>query len=154
MTKIYAETSHEAKEKFPRVQRGHHPSCVTVYWGVSHQGVKSLNICKKEVKTGARVHEEDVLRGVVNPLNTTLFSSEEWVLQQDSASRTAKTTKEWLRRNIPAIIIAEDWPLGEYRPLNLLDYKLWPLFKDVACQKYHNNLESLKRSPRRQWQRQ
>jgi hypothetical protein len=122
--------------------------------GCPINGVTPLNVCKKEVKTGAQVHQEDVLQGVVNPLNTTVFSGEEWVLQQDSASCTAKTTKEWLRRNIPAIIIAEDWPLGESRPLNPLDCKLWPLFKGVACQKYHNNLESLKRSPRRQWQRQ
>jgi hypothetical protein len=150
MTKVYAETSHEAKERVQRVQRGHQPSCVLVWWGVSHQGVTPLNVCKKEVKTGARVHQEDVLQGVVNSLNTTLFSGEEWVLQQDSASRTAKTTKEWLRRNIPAIIIAQDWSLEESRPLNLLDYKLrlfFFFFKDMACQKYYNNLESLKKSP-------
>jgi hypothetical protein len=86
-----------------------------------------------------------MLRGVVNPLNTTLFSGEEWLFQQDSASHTAKKTKEWLPRNIPAFIIAQDWPSGN-PDLNLLDYKLWPLFKDVACQKHHNNLESLKKS--------
>jgi len=53
-----------------------------------------------------------VLQGVVNPLNTTLFSGEEWVFQQDFASHMAKKTKEWLLRNIPAFIIAEDWPSG------------------------------------------
>ena len=81
----------------------------------------------------------------MNPLNTTLFSGQEWVFQQDSASHKAKTTKEWLQRNIATFIIAEDWP-SENPDLNPLDYKLWPLFKDVACQKHHNNLESLKRS--------
>jgi hypothetical protein len=31
--KIYAQTSREAKEKVPRVQRGHHPSYIMVWWG-------------------------------------------------------------------------------------------------------------------------
>ena len=47
--KIYAQTSCEAKEKVPRVQRGHHPSYVMVWWGVSHQGVTSLHFCEKGV---------------------------------------------------------------------------------------------------------
>jgi len=36
--KIYAQTSSETKEKVPRVQRGHHPCYVMVWWGVSLQG--------------------------------------------------------------------------------------------------------------------
>jgi hypothetical protein len=31
--KIFAQTSHEATEKVPRVQGGHHPSYITVWWG-------------------------------------------------------------------------------------------------------------------------
>jgi hypothetical protein len=30
--------------------------------------------------------------------------------------------------------------------LNPLDYYLWAVLEDVACQKRHNNLDSLKRS--------
>jgi hypothetical protein len=48
--KIYAHTSHEVKENVPRVQRGHHPSYVMIWWGVSHQGVTPLHFCKKGVK--------------------------------------------------------------------------------------------------------
>jgi hypothetical protein len=33
---IYAQTPRKAKEKVPRVQRGHHPSYVMVWWGISH----------------------------------------------------------------------------------------------------------------------
>jgi len=36
--KIYAQTSHEAKEKVPKVQRGHHPSYVMVWWGCVPSG--------------------------------------------------------------------------------------------------------------------
>jgi hypothetical protein len=54
-------------------------------------------------------------------------------------------TQEWLRRNIPAFISAEDWPSGS-PDLNPLDCKLWAVLKDIACLKHHDNLESLKRS--------
>jgi len=30
--------------------------------------------------------------------------------------------------------------------LNPLDYKLWAVLEDMACQKRHNNLDSLQRS--------
>ena len=53
--------------------------------GVSHQEVTPLNFCDKGVKTGVRVYQEDVLQGVLKPLNTTLFYDQKWVFQQDSA---------------------------------------------------------------------
>jgi hypothetical protein len=56
----------------------------------------------------------------------------------------AKTTQEWLRRNVPAFISAEDWLLGS-PDLYPRDYELWALLEDMACQKRHNNLDSLKR---------
>ena len=33
-----------------RVQGGHPPSYVMVWWEVSHQGVRHINFCKKRVK--------------------------------------------------------------------------------------------------------
>jgi hypothetical protein len=59
--KIYAQTSREAKEKVLRVQRGHHPSYIMVWWGMSHQGLKPLHFCEKGVKTGAQEYQEDML---------------------------------------------------------------------------------------------
>ena len=77
------------------------------------------------MKIGAPVYQEDVLQGVVKPLNTTLFNGQEWVFQQDSApADKAKMTQEQLRRNLLAFLSAEDWPSGSPE-LNLLDYKLW-----------------------------
>jgi inhibitor of nuclear factor kappa-B kinase subunit alpha len=119
---------------------GHQPSYIMVCWGVSHQGVAPLHFCEKSVKTGARVHQEDVLQGVVKPLNTAVFSGQKWVFQQDSApAHKAKMTQEWLRRNVPAFISAEDWPLWSPN-LNPLDYKLWAVLEYMACQKHHNVL--------------
>jgi len=56
----------------------------------------------------------------------------------------AKTTQEWLRRNILVFISAEDWPSGS-PDLNPRGYQLWTVLEDMACQKHHN-LKSLKRS--------
>jgi hypothetical protein len=62
-----------------------------------------------------------------------------------SSCPKANTTQEWLRRNVPAFISAEDWP-SESPDLNPRDYKLWAIMENMACQKRHNNLGSLKRS--------
>jgi len=98
------------------------------------------------MKTGAQVYQEDVLQEVVKPLSITLFSGQEWVFQQDSANaQKAKTTPEWLRRNLLAFISAEDWPSGS-PDLKPLDYKLWAVLEDTACRKCRNSLESLRRS--------
>jgi hypothetical protein len=116
------------------------------FGGVSHQGVTPLHFCEKGVKTGAQVYQEDVLQGVVKPLNTTVFSCQKWVFQQDSAPvHKVVTAEEWLQRNVLAFISTKDWPSGS-TDLNPLDYKLWALLEDMVCRKHHNNLDSLKRS--------
>jgi len=98
------------------------------------------------VRIGARVDQEEVIQGVVKPLNTTLFNGQKWVSQQDSApAHKAKTTQEWLRRHVPAFISAEDWPSGS-PALNPPDNKLWVVLDDMTCRKRHNNLDSLKGS--------
>jgi len=92
------------------------------------------------------VYQEDVLQGVVKPLNTSVFSGRKWVFQQDSApAHKAKKTQEWLQRNFPAFISAECWPSGS-PDLNPLDHKLWAVLEGMACRKRHNNMDILKRS--------
>ena len=78
-------------------------------------------------------------------LNLTHFSGQEWVSQQYPFLSKDVTTQEWLRRNVPAFISAEVWPSGS-PDLNPRDHKLWAVLEDMACQKRHNNLDSLKRS--------
>jgi hypothetical protein len=55
----------------------------------------------------------------------------------------AKTTQELLWRNVLAFTSAKDWALGS-PDLNPRDYKLWAVLEDMACQKCHNNLDSLR----------
>ena len=47
-------------------------------------GGDTSSFLQERVETGVRVHQEDVLQGVVKQLNMTLFSGQEWVFQQDS----------------------------------------------------------------------
>jgi len=86
-------------------------------------------------ETGVRVYQEDMLQGVVKHLNMTFFSGQEWVFQQDSfPAQKAKTTQEWLRRKLLALISAENWLSGS-ADLKTLDNKLWAVLKDMACRK-------------------
>jgi hypothetical protein len=116
-----------------RVQGCHHPSYVMVWWEVSHQGV-TPSFLQERGETGVRVYQEDVLQEVVKHLNMTLFSGQEWVFQQDSIpAHKPKLTQEWLQRNVPPFISAEDWPSGS-PDLYPRDYKLLPALEDKACQ--------------------
>lgn len=72
--RVYARTSYEAKDKVPRVQRGHHPASVMVWWGVSWQGVTPIHFCESGVKISAKVYQQNCLEPVVKPLNQTLFN--------------------------------------------------------------------------------
>jgi hypothetical protein len=62
-----------------------------------------------------------------------------------SSCLKAKTTQERVQRNVLAFISAQVWPSGS-PDFNTPDYKLWAVLDDMACQKHHNNLDSLKRS--------
>jgi len=65
-----------------------------------------------------------MLQGVVKHFNMTFFNGQEWFFQQNSAhAQKAKTSQEWLWRNLLAFISAKNWFSGS-ADLNPLDYKL------------------------------
>ena len=135
---------YEASELIPRVEKGHHPASVMVWWGVSYDGVTDLHFCEQGVKTSAKVYQKTVLEAVVKPLNNSLFQNQPWTFQQDSApAHKAKTSQAWLRNNLPAFISSEEWPSGS-PDLNPLDYKLWTVLEDKVCHKRYHNIGSLK----------
>jgi hypothetical protein len=109
-------------------------------------GGDTSSFLQERGEAGVRVSEEDVLEGAVKQLNMTLFSGQEWVFQQDSVP-TQKPRR--LRSGCG----------GTFRPLSAPrfgprgvqtstpgDHKLWVVLEDMARQKRHNNLDSLKRS--------
>lgn len=144
--RVYARSSREASQLIPRVQRGHHPASVMVWWGVCYDGVTKLHFCEKGVKTSAKVYQSTVLEPIVKPLNQSIFTNKPWTFQQDSApAHKAKTTQLWLKNNVPDFITTDDWPAGS-PDLNPLDYKLWSVLEGMVCSTRHPNIESLKRA--------
>lgn len=144
--RVYVRSSREASQLIPKVQRGHHPASVMVWWGVSYEGVTKLHFCERGVKTSANVYQSTVLEPIVKPLSQSLFNNKPWTFQQDSApGHKAKTTQDWLKKNVPDFISTVDWPAGS-PDLNPLDYKLWSVLEGMACSTRHPNIESLKRA--------
>jgi len=92
--------------------------------------------------TGVREYQEDVLQGAVKHLNMTLFSGQEWVFQQDSVP-TKRPRK--FRSGCEGTFGPENWLSGN-ADLKPLDNNLWAVLVDMACQKNHNSLKSLRRS--------
>ncbi|CAH1398244.1 unnamed protein product [Nezara viridula] len=89
---------------------------------------------------------DDILEPVVKPLNDTLFAGSHWGFQQDSApAHKARSTQQWLQKNIPEFISASYWPSGS-TDLNPLDYRLWSRLERNACHRAQPNLQSLKQS--------
>jgi len=106
----------------------------------------TYSFLQEKGETGVQVYQEDTLQGVVKRLNMTFFSGQEWLFQQDSVpAQKAKTTQEWLLRTHLVFMSAKNWLLGT-ADLKTLDNKLWAVLEDMACQKRHNSLESLRRS--------
>ncbi len=71
----YTQSSEGARNKFPRVLRGHHPESVMIWWGISYNHVTPIHFREKEVKTSGVVYW-NMLDEVVEPLNETLFDGE------------------------------------------------------------------------------
>jgi hypothetical protein len=79
--KIYAQKSLEVHSEDARMPSPflHHG----LVGGVP-SGANRSSFLEERGKTGVRVYQEDVLQGVVQQLNMTLFSGQECVFQQDS----------------------------------------------------------------------
>ncbi|RVE45818.1 hypothetical protein evm_009499 [Chilo suppressalis] len=82
--KVYTHSSEKASNRIPRVQRGHFPSSLMVWLGVSYWGLTEVHFCEKGVKTNAVVskYSPDEPCGTVSH---TMFKNKHWLFQQDSA---------------------------------------------------------------------
>ena len=141
--RVYAWSSREASEIVPKDERGHHPSSVMVWWGVSYSGATQLHFCEKGVKTSVKVYENTVLEPIVRGLNTTLFRNQLWTFKQDSApAHKAKCTQVWLEGHTPDFVSTANC-LSASLDLNPFDHKLWSLREG---KRRHPTIESLKHS--------
>uniref|UniRef100_A0A2H1W6Q6 SFRICE_014692 n=1 Tax=Spodoptera frugiperda TaxID=7108 RepID=A0A2H1W6Q6_SPOFR len=123
-------SSKEASQLIDRVQRGHYPTSVMVWWGVSYEGVTEPYFCEK-------VYQDTILEKVVKPLNITMFNNQVWSFQQDSApGHKARSTQSWLEGNVSDFIRAEDWLSSS--PI-LIHWIM--IYESTACSKRHDNFE-------------
>ncbi|CAH0402516.1 unnamed protein product [Chilo suppressalis] len=76
--KVYAHSSKEASNRIPRVQRGHFPSSLMVWLGVSYWGLAEVHFCEKGVKTNAVVYQNTVLTNLVEAVSHTMFNNRHW----------------------------------------------------------------------------
>ncbi len=88
---MYAWTSYKAKAKVPRIARGHLPSSVIVWWGVSWNGATAVHFCMPEVKATTKICEETIFKPIM------LYSRGIYcIFQQDSAlAHKSKHCQEW-----------------------------------------------------------
>jgi len=98
-----------------RVHGCHHSSYIMVWWEVSRQGVTSSAL-QERGETSVRVYQEDVLQGVMKQLNTTLFSGQEWVFQQDSVPAQNQDDSGVAAEERSGPYQRRDLALGETRP--------------------------------------
>jgi transposase len=134
------------------VTRRQKPQSVMVWAAVSRTWKSPLIFVPPGVKVTAKNYIEDVLI----PMSVEAkkhFKNRPWTLQQDGAtSHTANITQTWCRENLPRFWNKEMWPPSS-PDLNPLDFCVWGLLESKACSKPHQNLEDLKATLAKEWDR-
>uniref|UniRef100_A0A914BVA6 Transposase n=1 Tax=Acrobeloides nanus TaxID=290746 RepID=A0A914BVA6_9BILA len=101
----------------------------------------------------------DMLRAHLIPWANNAFGDDEWTFQQDGApGHKVYETQDFLRDNCPDVITVDphwrnsigEWPSNS-PDLNPLDYAMWSILEEKACQKPHPNIESLKKALKKDW---
>ena len=149
--RIISSSAHSIPEELHYVARVQKPLSVMVWAGVSGIGRTSLVFVPPGAKINSISYRELILEPVLKDLSQSMFSGESFLFQQDGApAHISKLTQAWLKENIPDFITKEEWP--PYSPdLNPMDYSIWSILETKACAKTHTNIESLKASLRREW---
>ena len=135
------------------VNRIQKPLSVMVWAGISSIGRTPLIFVPVGVKIDTQTYRELILEPVIQDLSKPMFYGKPLVFQQDGGpAHTSNATQAWLRNNNPDYIQKEERP--PYSPdLNLMDYSIWSILETRACSKSHTNVDSLKKSSCREWER-
>ena len=133
------------------VRRTQKPLSVMVWAGISAVGRTPLVFVPQGVKINSNTYRELVLEPLVKDLGKTMFHNQPFMFQQDGApAHTSKVTQAWLQHNIPGFISKEEWPPSS-PDLNPMDFSIWSILETNACAKSHANIDSLKMSLLREW---
>lgn len=128
-----------------------HPASVMVWAGICASGKTPLIFVDPGVKINKNYYLREILQDVLKPWARRHFGRREWVFQQDSApAHKAREVQGWCQENFPDFITAQEWP--PYSPdLNPMDYSVWAILEARACATPHKNLDSLRHSLLREW---
>ena len=129
-----------------------------VWAAISARGKTPLVFVDQKTKIDRHVYM-DMLNNHLFPWAEANFGGDPWTFQQDGApGHKAHETQEFLRQNCPDVITVDPhWrnPIGEWPPnspdLNPLDYAVWSILEEKACQKPHPSVESLKKALKKAW---
>jgi hypothetical protein len=131
--RVYAHNSQEGTEIITKVERGHHPASVMVWWGISYERVTNLHFCAQGVKTRATNNQSDILEKVVKPLSNTVFAQFDKTLHQRT-KRYKSSAVHWLDVNFTEFIASVVWPPA-IPDLNPLEYSLRNILEKKASSK-------------------
>ena len=134
-----------------RVSRRQNLTSVMGWAAVTATGRFSLVFVPSRVKLNSQQYISDILKGELLPLAREHFEGAPWTFQQDSApSHDSRMTQRWIQAHIPAFISKEGWP-SRNPDLNSLDFSVWSILENKACQTSHNSLDNLKAKLQREW---
>lgn len=96
-------------------------------WAAVTADGRSLLVFFDEVNTTN--YREMVLEVALKPWTREHFGSRRWTFQQDSApSHKARVNQDWLRKNVPHFISAQQW-LSNSPDANPMDFSIWAILE-------------------------
>ncbi|KAI6660612.1 hypothetical protein LOD99_10389 [Oopsacas minuta] len=150
---ILAPNSSSIPEDVLYVARTQKPRSIMVWTGISANGRTPLIFIPEGVKINAATYRQLILEPVIKHSSRNIFRNQPFVFQQDGApAHTANITQKWLHENISGFLSKEEWPPSS-PDLNPMDFSIWAILGAKACAKSHNNLDSLKRSLAKEWEK-
>lgn len=124
--RVYADVPHKNDIQDERLYatRSHFSASVMVSVGVSKLGKTPVFFIEQGVKINAEYYCTSLLHEML-PEMRMLAKGGYFLFQQDGAtSHTAKSTIEYLKRNVPELLEPTDWPPNS-PDLNPVDYGIW-----------------------------
>lgn len=119
----------DVPEKHLCVPRPYFSKKIMISLGVSLNGKGRIHLIDKGAKVNATYYQQRILATGLIPDCHRIFHNNNYIFQQDGApSHTAKSTINFLNREVPSFIKPSEWPPSS-PDLNPMDYAIWPILQ-------------------------
>ena len=121
-------------------------------WGAISKSWKSPLIFVKE---GVKVNTDSYVNDILTPALASMkekFKNKSFTFQDGAPSHTSKKTQKWCEEHFPSFWTKDLWPPSSPN-LNPMDFCVWGILEKEACSSPHNNLEDLRASLKRAWEK-